>query len=322
MLTSFQRSRSDAVARLAAPLWGRDAWAIEHIADSGNCVYLLSHGHERIILRLTNPAYRSFDENDAEMEYLHHLHACGVRVAVPIASLAGRDVERIEHDGAELLASAITWAPGLAVMRDAPEWNAAMLRAWGAALARIHDASGTHAPKRPGRRWQWADEVLLTEAHALIPEEETDIHTLFDELCGTAASLPQGPEAFGMVHADFAPQNFRYDPDREGHPGLGITAFDFGNCCYHWYASDVAISLSTLRSLPAARRAECTDSLLEGYLGVRPFAEAQLAWLPLFTRLRILYVYLSRLMKFGPEPSTDEHRVLVTLRAAVRESDT
>ena len=94
--------------------------------------------------------------------------------------------------------------------------------------------------------------------------------------------------------------------------------FDFGNCCHHWFVSDVVISLSTLRRLP--ERDQYRDWLLTGYRRVRPLEgpawEAR-AW---FMRLRVLYVYLSRLRKFGRQPTPEERQTLEVLRALVGES--
>lgn len=53
-------------------------------------------------------------------------------------------------------------------------------------------------------------------------------------------ALPRRADNYDMTHADFAPQNFNYDP------AAGITSFDFGNCGDHWFVSDLLISLSTL----------------------------------------------------------------------------
>jgi len=44
----------------------------------------------------------------------------------------------------------------------------------------------------------------------------------------------------GMIHADLAPQNFRFEP------GTGITSFDFANCCHHWFLYNLAVSRSVL----------------------------------------------------------------------------
>jgi Ser/Thr protein kinase RdoA (MazF antagonist) len=120
-------------------------------------------------------------------------------------------------------------------------------------------------------------------------------------------------ETYGMTHADFGPRNFNY------HPELGIIAFDFGNCCYHWYISDLAIALSTLRRWPSDERDRYRDWLLAGYQEVFPIDGELLANISWFFRLRILYVYLDRLMLFGPTPTAEQQATLHELRRNVHE---
>jgi Ser/Thr protein kinase RdoA (MazF antagonist) len=130
---------------------------------------------------------------------------------------------------------------------------------------------------------------------------------------GWFARLPVISDTYGMTHADFGPRNFNY------HPELGVTAFDFGNCCYHWYISDLAIALSTLRRWPCDERCRYRDWLLDGYQEVFPIDEKLLSNLDRFLRLRILYVYLDRLMLFGSTPTPAQQATLDELRKSVHE---
>jgi amicoumacin kinase len=109
----------------------------------------------------------------------------------------------------------------------------------------------------------------------------------------------------GMIHADLAPQNFRYDPE------IGITAFDFDNCCRHWFLYDIAVSLSVLRL--RLERERLVEWMFEGYRDLRPFPGDLSSLRPLL-RLRLLYVYCDRLYSFGTAPGPDQTNVLNTLR--------
>lgn len=64
----------------AGDLWAADARTIEHIGDSGNSVYLVEREGEKLILRLSEPSFRSWSDTAAELEYLLHLDSCGMRV--------------------------------------------------------------------------------------------------------------------------------------------------------------------------------------------------------------------------------------------------
>jgi Ser/Thr protein kinase RdoA (MazF antagonist) len=95
----------------------------------------------------------------------------------------------------------------------------------------------------------------------------------------------------------------------------GITSFDFGNCCRHHYAWDVAVSLSLLRRDP--NRDELRDALLGGYAETFTPDPAALAEIKAFVRLRAVYVYLSRLWWFGPTPTAGQQETLDTMRTWV-----
>jgi Ser/Thr protein kinase RdoA (MazF antagonist) len=300
-------------ALAAAELWGADPRSVEHIGDFGNSVYAVVREGEKLILRLTEPSFRSWSDNQAELEYLQHLDGCGVRVNMPLPSRTGALLEQVAAGDRPLLASLFTYAPGEHVVRDSIYWGEPFLRAWGAALGNIHRASRSFRPAGAARRWHWSEEELIADARSLIPVDDQlslrELETLLDWF----ARLPVTGEIYGMTHADFGPRNFNY------HPELGITAFDFGNCCYHWYISDLAISLSTLRRWPRDERDRYRDWLLAGYQEVFPIDDQLLASISWFLRLRILYVYLDRLMLFGATPTAKQQAILHDLRRNVHE---
>lgn len=298
-----------AVADRAVELWGARPEQLEHIVDSGNFVYRIrgEPGSDDRILRLTDPAYRTRENNRAELEFLAHLAGCGVSVSTGVPSLSGQLIETIEHEGSGLWASVFTWAPGIAVDPDSPCWNREFLRTWGRTLGAIHRAAGDFAG---AGRWHWRDEVLLREARALIPADEGDVLTELDSVLDEVASWPETPKTFGMNHADFAPVNFHYDRQRDR-----ITVFDFGNACSHYFASDLVITLDIAEHM--AQSSEPRQQILAGYaesFAIDPDFATRQPWL---RRLRTLYVYLSRLWKFGPAPSPEQSKRLGVLRRRV-----
>jgi Ser/Thr protein kinase RdoA (MazF antagonist) len=284
--------------------WPADPGSLAHVATSGNAVYRFTRDGVPHILRLTHPAHRSAAETEAELAFLEHLRASGVRANVPVASRSGRRVEIV--DGVS--ACVLTWVPGLAVAPDSEHWNETFFREWGASLARIHAAARTY---RGLPRWDWRDEGLIADADDLFPEDDTPVRAEFARVMRALEEVPRSRATYGMIHADFAPANFQYVP------GEGIHAFDFGNCCTHWFASDLAISLSVLRRRPDRDRLR--EWLLAGYRDAGPPDAAAPGPLELLIQLRILYVLLSRLRGFGPHPNEAQRATLETLRTAVLE---
>jgi Ser/Thr protein kinase RdoA (MazF antagonist) len=291
-------------------LWEGAALA-EHLGDSGNVVYRIALSGKPAVLRLTDPGYRTRLENEAEVEFLAYLAARGVRVCPALPSLAGRLVEVVDSEDGQALASVFAWAPGELVTAGSPLWGGPFVRAWGRALGAIHRGAAEFVPDGAGRRWHWTDEDLIVDARRYLPAEDTASLRELDDLLSTLGSLPARPGTFGLTHADFGPQNFNYDPT------LGVTAFDFGNCCYHWFAADVAIALSVLWRRPEPERDRCRAWLVDGYREAYPLDPDFDDLFPLLLRLRVLYVYLSRLQWFGERPTEPQAAEVRRLRDLV-----
>ena len=261
------------------------------------------------ILRLTDPIYRTLIECRAEIAYLNHLIHADVRVAAPVASQGGNVVEEITTEDETMLASVFCYAPGERVTTSSEHWNERLFVEWGQTLGQIHAASQTFTASIEGDRWNWQDEVFLAQARNLISTTDSLSLKELDAILAFLHQLPTDTHLFGMTHGDFAPQNFHY------HPDFSITTFDFGNCCYHWYISDLAISLSVIRHLP--ERDRLRNLIFTGYEQHHPIDPDLLANIDWFFRLRTLYVYLSRLMKFGSEPTDEEQKILLQMQRNV-----
>ncbi len=300
------------IARRAVRHWSDAPGRVELIAHSGNSVYRMELDGRPVILRLSDPNYRTKAQNEAECDFLLHLARAGLAVSTAIADREGQWVLATGGEDNAALASVFRWAPGVQVRPGSEHWKESFFREWGIALGRIHRQAQAYEPGGPARRWDWRDEMFFARAESLIPADDTPSLRELDTLLNFFATLDRRADNFGMIHADFAPQNFNF------HPDLGITAFDFGNCCYHWFAADLAISLSTLRRRP--ERDQLRAWLLEGYRSTLIPDEDVWRYCDQFLRLRVLYVYLSRLWYFGADPTAAEREILLTLRRAVHEA--
>lgn len=300
-------------AQAALQRWRGDGATLEHVSDSGNSVYRFGRQGTVLILRLTDPGYRSRSQVLAELDYLQQLHAQGVLVGVPVAAASGNLLEAIQSGGATWLAAVFTFAPGSVPLPDTPAWDETLFREWGRTLGRLHRVSSRYTAPAEFRRWHWHEEDLVANAARYIPAEDRISQREFDALKAQLQALPVSAQSYGMTHADLGAQNFHYDPQH------GITVFDFGNCCYHWYASDLAIALSTLRGHSPEQRDDYRRWMLDGYQEILPLDPVSEEHLDLFIRWRVLYVYLDRLERFRPVPTPAQQQILDTLRGRVHQ---
>jgi amicoumacin kinase len=306
-------SADEALARRAAERWGLGAAPLVHLGTSASSVWRCHHDGQHSYLRLGDATARSLELVLGELALVQHLAACGVAVAPPRPSLGNRLVETLEADGARLHAVLFEEAPGVVVERGDQLRDEALLRAWGSWLGRMHRAVVGFSPAPPAWRWQWHDEPLLAGAEECLPREDQLVRAELRRILAELAALPRDAQTFGLIHADLGPQNFRYQP------GHGVTAFDLDNACFHWFVSDVAIALSTLRRWPRPERDVYRTWLLDGYRREHPIPEVLEAALDTFLQLRIVYVYLDRWQRFGDSDAPEHRDLLRTLRERVLE---
>jgi amicoumacin kinase len=298
-------------AKAAVLEWGGEPSSIVHVGDHGNSIYSFLKNGNRQILRLTDPSFRSLDEVVAELVFVNQLHAGGTPVAAAVRS--ERDLLAFNFDctTGPLICSSIEFAKGIEVTEGSQHWNQEFFKEWGRNLGLIHRVSEQLTqPVDSNGRWQWGDENLFQLAERLIPRDDFGSREELNEIFSECKKIERSSSTFGLIHADHAPQNFRFDVDRNL-----ITAFDFGNCCNHWYIADVAIALSTIRRKP--NRQLIRDCILEGYSAIRPLPNNHEYLIDLFIRLRVVYFYLSRLYMWSENRTPEKEKQLLLAKERV-----
>jgi len=262
-------------------------------------------------LRLTDPSYRNPDDVLAEINFLGYLRRHGVSIASALAATDGQFIVTAEVEAGRFICSSFAFAPGIRVEPGSPCWSNKFFREWGRNLASIHKASRSYqtAPAEP-KRWNWDEEILFRQAEELIPKHDQRSMRAYEEVVRACRALPRDPGEFGVIHADHAPQNFNFDPMSDK-----IVAFDFGNCCYHWFVSDVAISLSTV--IREENRETIKNELLEGYSEIHSLPRDYDDLIDLFIRLRTVYVYLDRLHAWGANMTPDQTSRVEQIRGRI-----
>ena len=285
-------------ARVALGLWtGLHRDILVPFGTCASSVFGVRMNGTTHFLRLTDRSFRSLDDVTGEVSFLAHLDSHSVQVALPILSIHGRAVEEVGSHFAVLFRR----APGVHVMPDGAHWNEVLFREWGRALARQHAAARTFPDCSLGWRQDWRREPVLVEGSATIQATDDELAQISDKVFTELEAHASGLGEIGTIHADMAPQNFRYEPR------LGITPFDFDNCCRHWFLYDIAVSQSVLRL--RQDREKLVQWILEGYQELRQLpGDRHLSGLLL--RLRLLYVYCDRLHSFGPTPRPAQMDVL------------
>ncbi|WP_099157368.1 phosphotransferase enzyme family protein [Virgibacillus ndiopensis] len=204
------------------------------LGDFENYVFEVQRDSSPYILRITHSSHRDEEEILSEIDWVNYLHENGVNVPKVFLSRNAKLIEKIEaQDGTCFYGCLFSKANGKLVKPNDELFNEKLFFHWGKETGKMHRLTKVYQPKL-NKRSQWFDDDLL-EIDRYVPTESRVIEQskkLFDEL----DHLPQTKENYGLIHNDIHHGNFFYD-------GKSIDVFDFDDCCYYWYASDIAIPL-------------------------------------------------------------------------------
>lgn len=281
-------SRDDEVARRALTRYDFSAQRrVRMINLSENATYLVedpSTGHEGI-LRVHREDYHPREAIESELDWLAALRAEDV-VSTPavIPATDGERVIGVDLDGVERHAVLFELMSGLEPDEVALDDDS--FRTLGGITARMHrHARVWHQPDGFQRfAWDWehslgsaprwgrwqdgigvgpAEEELLGEAVALIGSR--------------LASYGDGPDRFGLVHADLRVANLLVDGDE-------VNVIDFDDCGFSWYMYDFGTAVSFIEDDP--RLGQWQDAWLAGYREVADLDAEHVDMLATFVMLR------------------------------------
>jgi amicoumacin kinase len=264
-------------------------------------VYAFSRIGRDCVLRITPPNEElNLPSMQSIMDWMCFLSAHGAPVAGPLPSLRGNLVEAIEVDGQDYVVAAFERAKGiLAEELPIDQWDETLFESLGRVVGRMHAIAKKYLPssdllKRP--EWDKAENCYhcneVLNDNLLIQEKREQARRV-------VYTLPKEPEACGLIHGDLHCANFFVDIEEHN-----ITLFDFDDCCYGWFAMDIAMSVFDLLVLyPGPDRAGFVRRFLVSYLkGYLPENRLGVSWigrLPLFLKLLEVEIY-AMMQPFAP----------------------
>lgn len=257
------------VADRVAAEWGYPSGTAKWWRSSASHVFVLPDPEGKRYLRFVPDAYRGAGPVAAVSALTDRLAGLGAAVARPVPNAAGALTATVATALGPVHAMVVEAAPGGEL--DLADLTEAGARAWGAALATLHDTAAgieTGLPDAFTELGEVADrfpgDPALAEAAA--------------RLDGRLAGLPRDRTRYGVVHGDFELDNLAWDAGR-------ATAFDFDEAARSWHAADVAYALRDLTGpdgRPAPEHRGRFAAFTAGYRDVRPFDDADLGRLRLF----------------------------------------
>lgn len=267
--------------------WGHEPGSARFYRSSANFVYTFSRGGEqgggRCFLRFADSGERSAAEVAAELALLRWVASQDMRVAAPIASTHGREMETVATDLGTFHAVVFPALPG--AQMEIEELSAEQFERWGAALGQLHATMRRCPTSAVAARRTWRDQFALVRG--VMPADEPRVQAECERLSAWLAALPQTEATYGLTHGDFELDNLFWQDD-----GQNIAMLDFDDCACSWYAADIALAL---RDLFKEAGVELDNPSLRAFIGGYaqrfPIAEEAVAQLPTWLRLANLVMY-------------------------------
>jgi len=293
MLDSVHRTE---LANAAVKLWHGVAGSLRHISDSVNQVYSFIESGETRYLRLLSSSDKTKQQVEAELDFIAYLHRGGVSAMLPLSSSTGRLIEELPLADNLLFACVFEEAKGERFRYDSAKSNKEHFRLRGRTLGQIHALSRAYLPSGSFRRFAWDEDKLLLDINSFLPKSEKRVWREYEALKEWLQAYPKSSQTFGLIHGDFGETNYRYQDAR-------LNIFDFDDCCYHWFAYDLAMTI-----YPHGWRREglqVLDWLLEGY-SENVQSDVQLADITMLCQWRLIYMFLVYARKWGFENLSEQ----------------
>ncbi|MDZ5470551.1 phosphotransferase [Bacillus sp. 31A1R] len=286
------------------------------LGDFENYVYEVYKEGTPFILRVTHSSHRDKADLLSELDWMNYLNDKGVNVPKCYLSPNNEFVETLQaSDGTYFFGSLFSKAQGEPVkVNDDEKFNPKLFYAWGKTIGKMHHETIQYTlPENVKKRPQWDDDDLLNVEDYISSEEQSIIKNA-QELLVELKSLPKTKENYGLIHTDIHSGNFFFD----GHE---IHVFDFDDCSYQWFTSDIAIPVyySVLYRYPNGNQEERNrfgnmylESFIEGYETEHKLPDGWKEQLPLFMRLRDVVLYAVFHKKIAPEDRNERILALMS----------
>lgn len=282
---------------------------LKKLGDFENYVFEVKREGTPYILRLTHSSHRTKQELHSEIDWMNYLYKNQLLVPKAYESVNGEIVVQLKaKDGTNFFVSLFSKVPGEHVRANHENYDHKLFYKWGQTIGKMHKVTksyveGENLIKRPS--WEEED-ILFFDKY--VPSEEKLIIQNANKLLQEIQMLDKNMDNYGLIHTDIHSGNFFFD-------GENIHVFDFDDCCYHWFCSDIAIPLyySVLYGFPQGekeiRHAFANiffEAFLSGYKSENDLPSGWKREVHLFLRLRDVALYTVLHKKIVPEKRTEK----------------
>ncbi|WP_347551873.1 phosphotransferase [Pseudalkalibacillus hwajinpoensis] len=302
---------SEDILKEAITRFGLQAADMKLLGDFENYVYEVREKTQVYVLRLTHSSHRSFQEVEAEIDWINDLHQNGANVSYVYPSTKQQFVEELPIQQGSFYACLFEKAPGYSIKPEST-FHTDLFEAWGKEVGKVHRLSMNYRPGK-NRRKRWDQGDLIHFDRYLVNKDDAEIVREGKKLVETIKLFHETGKSFGLIHSDVHHGNFFFD-------GKEVHLFDFDDSTYHYYVSDLAIPVyyaiwrtchNESLEVRSAFASEFMYAFLKGYQKESLLDKEWLKTLPFFLRLRDYELYTVFHKKFDVPNMKNENRLLL-----------
>ena len=281
------------VAEQCVDRWPHDPGSARFFRSSANFLYVFRQDGKQRFLRVADSSERRREAIDAEIAIISWLAEEGLAVVRPVRSRNERFVETVACDLGSFHAVVFDALEGSQF--EIHELDDAGLRAWGAALGRLHATLRSYPGRGSSARSTMRDH--LEQAKRVRPKDAPAVREELHWLESALDALPVDQDTYGLIHFDFELDNLIWQ-------GRTVQKLDFGDCSFAWYAADIAFALRDCFDAGASLSTPSVHAFLDGYATQSRLSDEQIAQIPLFSRLArlIQFARIARALDLARTP--------------------
>lgn len=321
-LAAFERGAVDT----AAARYGTIRADLHIFPDSEGCqnlVYAYDVEGCARIMRVSFRPDRTPAQIEAEVAFVNYLSDCGVGVSRAMPSLRGNLLEVCRAGADQFIVTSFLRGRGMRVpdngyrYRDDVPIDEYFVN-WGRMLGQLHACAKRYALLGPHAQRPDLFEILEFEpVEERVPERLPRIREKLTELLAELRSLSTDRDGYGLIHADFNDGNFTVD-----YTNGDITVFDFDDCCYGWFAYELACAweggVGRVMFGELSERKAFMDRyfglVLQGYNEENTLSQVWLDRIPFFLRV----VQMQELLYFLQYIDVPDEEIQAGLRYKIR----
>ncbi|MBU1094173.1 MAG: phosphotransferase [Firmicutes bacterium] len=267
---------------------------IEELYEVGgfeNFIYGYKKEEEEFILRISHASHRTYEQLLSELDFVHFLAENHANVSIPVLSVDHNLIEKVELKDSYFTVSSYIKAEGERPSKA--HFDDTFFHNYGKTIGQFHRLTKKYQPSNGViKRFKWDDDPLFINARSYLPDSDEIIYTRFVELIEELNQLKIDSDHYGLIHTDIHMGNFFINEKK-------LTVFDFDDCSYMWFASDIAIALFYFLEFSIRdemKFKENTDyfmaHFMKGYLSENNLSLDDMKTVHNFLKLRELVLYI------------------------------